>query len=93
MAPAQKVFVVFGQTGEYSDRIDWAVRGFFSRQKAEAFEFACTQAAKKWFDARAVDDPLFCDDEALRSAVPGDPEFRCDYTGTDYYMIEVEVEP
>lgn len=97
-----KVFIVFGQTGEYSDHVDWPVKGFTDKARAESFEFECTKAAKVWKEERdrRRSDPDFdwsyvggqqeLKDE--KAAVPGDPSFRCDYTGTDYYTVEVEVE-
>jgi hypothetical protein len=94
-----KVYVVFGQTGEYSDHADWPARGFMSSERAEAFEFECTKAAKDFEDRRRVafDDPESDWDDsdeidAMR-AEGLDPGFRRDYTGTDYYTVEVEVEP
>lgn len=96
------VHIVIGQTGEYSDHTDWPVRGFLSLEKAETFAFACTKAAKAWKkanDARKAapdydwsGENYAAESEAMKSAVPGDPSFRCDYTGTDYYTIKVEVE-
>jgi hypothetical protein len=94
-----KAFIVFGQTGEYSDHTDWPVRGFLSREKAEAFEMECTKAAKafkKYRDKRRENAGYAWDFEIeeaeLKKAVAGDPSFRCEYTGTDYFTIEVEVE-
>lgn len=92
------MFIVFGQTGEYSDHSDWPVKGFTARERAEAFEFECTKAAKAWkeTDTARQNEPGYdwcAAHDAMKTAVPGDPNFRCDYTGTDYYTVEVEVEP
>lgn len=96
-----KVFVVFGTTGEYSDRGEWAVRGFLKAELAERFEFGCTQWAHE--HTKRLDEHEECDDcyseksnfrkcpDAEKS--PHDPNYRRDYTGTDYYTIEVEVDP
>lgn len=83
-----RVFIVFGQTGEYSDRTDWPVRGFMTREKAEAFEFEATKWAKGFTDSRGKFYAVRDEEKPAH-----DPGFRHDYTGTDYYTIEVEVEP
>lgn len=94
-----KVWIVFGQTGAYSDKREWPVKGFSDMKRAETFEFECTKAAKayeKKKDARSHSNEYqnWEEEEAeLKAAVPGDPHFRCSYTGTDYYTLEVEIEP
>ena len=93
-----KAFVVFGSTGEYSDRAEWPVKGFTDKARAEAFEFECTKAAKSFEDRRraAWDDPqdTWDDEEEIKlmRSTGRDPGYRRDYTGTDYYTVEVEVE-
>jgi hypothetical protein len=94
-----RVFIVFGQTGEYSDRTDWPVKGFLSRERAEAFEMDATKWAKKYKADLAdvqCDECYGCGRHNFgcrqEPKPPHDPGFRCDYTGTDYYTIEVEVE-
>lgn len=84
-----KAYIVFGQTGEYSDRNEWMVKGFFDKSKADAYEDACM----KWSHKHKQ---MFRDlpeeaQEALKKTSP-DPLFRCDYTGTDYYVAEVDID-
>lgn len=104
-----KVFVVFGSTGEYSDHRSWPVRGFLSREIAERFEFGLTKAAKAfkeesdarqprlpWNDPGA--DAAYTEFEKWKAPQiehlkQEDPLFETSYTGTDYYTLEVEVEP
>jgi len=114
-----RVFIVFGQTGEYSDHSTWPVRGFLDKARAEAFEFDLTKAAKAFHDENQARRKAFrheCRDNAASElSGPGadrfykelaawrapveaelkkrDPDFSYDYTGTDYYTVEVEVEP
>lgn len=89
-----KAFIVRGSTGEYSDRDEWVVRGFVDKQKAETFEWECARAAKAYFDRRDDEYNASAHESAASTAVavPGDPHFRCDYTGTDYYTEVVEIE-
>ncbi len=87
-----KAFIVFGRTGEYSDRGEWPVRGFLDAAKAEAFEFESTKRAKVFFDEYNSLKYTEVWDEAQEAIRKFDPGFRCDYTGTDYYTIDVEIE-
>lgn len=80
-----KVFIVFGQTGEYSDHSNWAVKGFVDKTRAEAFELAAT----KWAHEAKSRVGRY---EPIKEPSPYDPKFRCDYTGTDYFTVEVEIE-
>lgn len=86
---AVKVYVVFGQTGEYSDHSSWPVRGFLTREKAEDFDFMATKWARGWMERHENNRYR---QEARDDRPAHDPGFRSDYTGTDYYTIEVEVE-
>ena len=85
----KQVFVVMGQCGEYSDKREWPVAAFAVKEVAEAFEFGCTQWAKK--NALAWDDQPYKN----RVAPAHDPSFSTDYTSTDYYtmVIDVVVDP
>lgn len=94
-----KAFIVFGQTGEYSDHSNWPVRGFTAREKAEAFEFELTKIAKAHHDACEVVSRRnnkrgysSREWEKAPAYVGPDPGYRHDYTGTDYYTVEVEIE-
>ena len=95
------IHVVFGSTGEYSDRSEWPVRAFRDAAKAEAFEFMSTKWAhelKASIDAHGVCNECYGWDDTKKTDCPRrqkpahDPSFRIDYTGTDYYTVRVELE-
>lgn len=96
-----KIHVIFGQTGEYSDHTDWPVKGFLDAAKAEVVELELTKAAKKHHDAYKVWikenagrrwDANFYAEHPEPKYAGGDTRYQHDYTGTDYYTIEVDVE-
>ena len=84
----QYVYVVMGSTGEYSDHVEWPVRAFLLETKAQQFVEACTREHERisyarsgfWIQRRVeVDHAL-------------DPNYQCDYTGTRYYILSVEMD-
>lgn len=110
-----KVYMVMGCTGEYSDHIEWPVCAYTSRELADkhadlAMEWAhknkqqfrdsISQVYDKWFKhcaatgeiKAALGNPNFDDfyvQNTLKS--PYDPTISMDYTGTDYFVLEVEI--
>ena len=78
------VYVVMGTTGEYSDRSEWSVAAYDDRKLADKHADEATKFAVNAF-------------KELRSKVadyneppnPWDEDMLCDYTGTDYYVLEV----
>lgn len=83
------VYIVFGSTGEYSDRREWAVRGFSDENRAEEL----VKALDVWLRENRFhedDDPLAGYQERYHPPPNAlDPAFQCDYTGTRYYIVEV----
>jgi hypothetical protein len=85
-----KIWIVFGRTGEYSDRDDWPVDAWPSQEAAEArveqltrkYQEVGFDRLERWDGAweKAV--------EAFRADPDGDPGFRHDYTGTDWTLGE-----
>ena len=87
---AGKVYIVMGQTGEYSDLNEWPVAAFHSEAKAaervaeldvwlRVNKFHSDgQVEWSWSELERIGKPQF------------DPNFTCDYTGTNYYLIAVE---
>lgn len=75
------LYVVMGMTGEYSDRHEWPVRAFIDLVDAE------TLVVKASARAREIE---------IKKTNPRvsefDPQFRMDYTGTDYYIMEVPLD-
>ncbi len=75
------IWVVFGTTGEYSDRDEWPVRAFYSKSNAERLVAAATARANE----------IFASEEYQSGVNPYDPEMKMDYTGTTYYVVEVPI--
>jgi hypothetical protein len=89
---SEKIWMVGGSTGEYSDRVEWAVDAW--RSEAEA------QARVKFLDDKMRELGL-CDsrddydirDQKELAMRAFDPAFSCDYTGSHYYICELELKP
>lgn len=85
------VYVVMGSTGEHSDRCEWAVSAHV--RKADADERLAR--LEEWCRANGVHGEqtkrgvLVDYDTWKKLRCPLDPGFQCDYTGTDYYVVEV----
>lgn len=80
------VWLVVGETGEYSDHRSWIVRGYRTEEEAVAHKDACQAASdylKRKYPGRSQ--------EAEREGNPHDIQFYCDYNGTDYSVEMVEV--
>lgn len=79
-----KITVVQGMTGEYSDRVEWFVRAFADRGKAEAF---CLE-----LNSYVRGSVNWDHDIRYEFKHPLDPKCRIDYTGTDYTVFDVDFE-
>ena len=82
-----KIYVVFGTTGEYSDRSEWPVKAFRMKRKAVALVTKATDRAK----ALEQSTPEYQHYEA-EGQNEFDPDMKMDYTGTTYYICTVELE-
>jgi hypothetical protein len=89
------IYVVMGTTGEYSDRVEWPVKAFQSEEKAEKFINHLSLKYKTYpggttgygFE-RGPDE----EEDALQEYMEEfDPGFEEDYTGTFWYLFEVEL--
>lgn len=84
------IYVVMGQTGEYSDRREWPVIASPCKAVAEKrAEDAADWARKNGYgtpEATAAD--RYEGDK--RKQNPYDSGMDCDYTGTDYYVMAVD---
>ena len=83
------VFVVMGQTGEYSDRYEWPVAGFLDESAAQAR----VRALDEWLRLHRLhmDDAVHVsyDRRIHKTQNPLDPDCSIDYTGTRYYVLSV----
>jgi hypothetical protein len=82
------MYLVCGETGEYSDHSDWPVEVFAT----EAQALAKAAELNAWCKANGVDGKCLGRWEqvqALQATAP-DKSFFCDYTGTSYFVVPVE---
>jgi len=103
-----KVYVVQGSTGEYSDRFDWIVKAFRTKEEADKFQQDITDVVAstlKYLKEKEIDTYQFMDSEVYieNKTIQGmllsfmteitnlDPKFQMDYTGTCYWVKEVEL--
>ena len=84
------VWIVAGETGEYSDYSDWNVAAFHTEEMAESFKDLCQNEADK---ANKIKYGSTGDGYASRSGSKHsyDTQFYCNYTGTDYRVELVEI--
>jgi hypothetical protein len=86
------IYVVIGSTGEYSDRSEWPVRAYRNEAAAQAEVLRLGEAASafyaKW-EPNGYGPERHKAEDAHRATF--DPSFRCDYTGTSYYLYSVEL--
>ena len=82
-----KIYLVFGKTGEWSDRREWVVCAFLDEKKAKERVVLAGRRANELFvkykDAywNEMDEKNEYDDR-----------FDMDYTGTTYHYAEVDCE-
>jgi hypothetical protein len=77
------VWIVVGETGEYSDHSEWNVAGFTSEALATHFRDLCQNEADK------VNGKDYTLRRGFKHAY--DTQYYCDYTGTGYRVEMVEV--
>ena len=86
------VYVVMGETGEYSDHCDWPVLAFDTEEMAQTF----VTNAEKWLREHDLwrrsgyIDIDYDQQEALLRSCPFDPDVKTDYTGTRYLVMPVK---
>lgn len=81
------VFLVCGRTGKYSDEREWRVKAFRDKARAEKLVTDATQRSNEIY---AVDDyPWELTDEPKNEF---DPYWQRDYTGTTYWLEELELD-
>ncbi len=81
------VYVVVGSTGQYSDHREWYVMAFLSRAKAERFTEAVSAEYRKI--KQRYSENLW---NIPEKANPLDPDMQIDYTGTNYYVVEMPLD-
>ena len=89
-----KIWIVFGTTGEYLDRTEWAVKAFRDQDRARKFEHECLDEGER-IERYMRTNRLYRFDIGKHPELIHklDSGFQLDYnTGTDYFIISVELE-
>lgn len=92
-AAVADVYVIEGQTGEYSDRQSWSVAAFLAEEHAQEFcdklNAWCKEKriAKSNYDYEAADE--LRDQKTWSFNCPLDPGLCVYYTGTSYLVYKI----
>ena len=84
---SETIYVVFGTTGEYSDRTEWCVIAYRDENQAKEHVVNATRRANEievTRPSRFRVDPAAGKNEF-------DPDMEMDYTGTSYYYAPVKL--
>lgn len=78
----KNIYLVYGKTGEYADRVEWVVGAFTTKRKASihakrAQGFSDKQTWQNW-NPNANPNPF-------------DFDMRLDYTGTNYFVGKIKL--
>lgn len=93
------IYVIIGSTGEYSDRSEWPVCWRTAKEDAQQVVEVCSTQAKAWEAFRDSPEGIeqgfsrYHSIDAEHLSKMFDKQFRCDYTGTSYYIWEVPDDP
>jgi hypothetical protein len=88
-----KIWIVFGSTGEYADREEWAVDAWRSEVEANA---RVEQLEKRYHELEAGlrKNPGSEEREAAMASMRElDPGFFFDRTGATWHVVEMELKP
>lgn len=86
-----KIYIVYGETGEYSDRRDWPVLAYTDEALAEAHVLMCEEwlrVQRCHYGSSPVLD--YTERDALVNPHDVSGAFSVDYTGTRYFVVNVE---
>lgn len=87
------IYVVFGCTGEYSDRSEWCVKAFRNEERAKDLVNNLNTSARILFQKIENGEVDKWDSHYnYGDHIPEDPRGYMDYTGTTYYYATVELE-
>lgn len=98
----QKIYILQGTTGEYSDRTDWIVRAYLDEANAIGAQMDVTDAfaiLRQHMKDNNVEYYDFWHYEKLDNQTKElyqqvkniDPKFQMDYTGTSWWVKECEL--
>jgi hypothetical protein len=83
-----KVYIVQGSCGEYSDRREWSIKVYADQKRAEQHVLNAEKWSQEWYVTR----PDYFERDLEKPESPYDPFFQHDYTGTRYWLDEVDAE-
>lgn len=96
------IFVIEGRTGEYSDRVEWSVAAYLRKEDADAY----LAQLEAWLLENKVHAELEGQGRLIgyqsrlrrllaynKLTCPLDPNFQSDYTGVEYYIVEISYGP
>lgn len=81
-----KIYIVFGQSGEYSDAEEWMVKAFREKNQAKTLAENAQKEADRLLN-RTDDDEI----EYLKSLNKYDKNCRTLYYGVNYVVREIEL--
>lgn len=80
------IYIVMGTTGEYSGRNEWPVKAYRDSRLAESHVTNATELAK------IIEVQYLRYDDTPLDTNPYDPHMQMRYTGTSYFIMEVELD-
>lgn len=81
-----KIYIVFGATGEYSEREEWPVVAFFDEEKAKERVQQATKKANEIHFIRTHSDYVINE-----RSNEFDPKMQTDYDPARYYYVTTEI--
>jgi hypothetical protein len=90
----EKIYIIVGSTGEHSDYSEWIVKAFLNKNEANEFllllnDYSMNLLTQLNFIAENNTSKYW---EFIRNAkIDLDPNFKMDYTGTTYNIVETEL--
>ena len=89
---SETIWMVGGTTGEYSDRTEWVVDAWRSKAEAKARVLFLTTKMQE-LGISTLERYRTPWERAVDEMKKTDPDFSNDYTGTSYYLCELELKP
>lgn len=86
------IYVVEGQTGEYSDNRNWPVRAFISEKRAKDFVIKLSDEYRKMRIKYGGGDYWYHYWDSEKDPNPLDPDMLVDYVGVEYSYYSVELD-
>lgn len=87
----RRVYIIEGNTGEYSDRTNWLVKAYLDENAAMAEQDRLTNKLKEFGVDRGFEMGWAAREKAAEKMRNYDDQFRCDYTGTWYTLLTVDL--